>query len=257
MSTHRAAASIRCVALSLAAVLFAGGDARGEENDPYLVPKEEVQRKVRTIALTPVVLPAGTEDPEPVRQLFESLLVQKLQRKGFTTVPSAEFASTWLRMSERLGGVYDPLTGEPREGQYDAAWEHTTRELARRFSADAVLQPVVGPGDWIPGVKLALPREYYAILGEAITWRGKPIFASAPNFPQKLRGVALGVRLFDLTGAPMYAYSAGIEWYQVYIARSREDRPRREMYASAERNQGAVDRALDSLISVGQPATPP
>ena len=257
MRHARVAPGIIAVVLSMAAAFARVESAGAGEDDPYLVPREEVQRKVRTIALWPVILPAGTEDAEPIRTLFESLIVQKLQSKGFATVAPDELASVWRRMSERLGGVYDPLTGEIRKERYDAAWQHATRELGRRFGVDAVLEVAINEDDWLPRIKLGLGRDYYAVMGELITWGGEPIFASAPNLPQKLRGVALGVRLFDLTGTVMYAYSAGIEWCRIFVARSHEERPRREMYTSVTRNQGAVDRALGALVSVAEPAAPP
>src|SRR5262245_41649668 len=67
--------------------------------DPFKIAQDEFDRQIKTLALVPIVMPRGLENPEPVRAKFESLIAAKLQEAGFSMEPSQQFADIWKRMA--------------------------------------------------------------------------------------------------------------------------------------------------------------
>lgn len=239
----------------LAGLFFWAATALGaERSSPYLVSKEQLQTTIRTIALRPVVLPAGTEDAEALTQRIEQLIVDKLAAKGFQTVSASAFAQVWRQLAERSGGVFNAVTGEPDKKKLEAVRDHTLRELARLHHIDAVIVPTVYLDSWIPGIRLGLPGYYYAA-DEAVVWHGQPL-RDVPAFrPQKVIGSHLGISLMDLSAVRTYGMSAYIELTKVYIARGYEEKPRSQLYRT-DRLQRAVNAALDPLFSVEKNTQP-
>ena len=216
--------------------------------NPFSMPKEMVQERVHTIALRAVRVPPNTR--KMIGPMFESLIAQGLQEQGYQTLPPNEFERIWREMSERLGGIYNPGTGESYEERHDAAWQHTTRDLARRLSADAVLDARVVAGEIPLRWGLRLTGFYWFAADEIVQWRGEGIGASeSKHMPQKVLGTYLNVSLYDLSGARMYAVTSPIEWTKVFIARSYEERDQVELYLDDERNRDAVAKTLRPLGS--------
>ncbi len=86
---------------------------------------EDFYRRVKTIALAPVAIPAQMENPEPVQTTFEALIAAQLQEAGFSTVPSREFAELWKRLTDQVGGIFDRITSQRDEAKFATVREHT------------------------------------------------------------------------------------------------------------------------------------
>lgn len=230
-------------AVLLLAAAFAAGPSAAESFDPYAIPKEQFQARVHTIVLKPLDLRAKTPNADAVRQQFEALLTGGLRAKGYTVVPSREYERIWREMSARLGGTFDPVTGEPVKEKYEAAREHTARELARLHGADAILDPYIRISDAGWGGFFV-----FSTWHEALRWQGGQIVAAPATMPQRVLGAFLNVVISDLAGIELYGMRAGIEWTAVYAARGHEDKPIEQIYDEPDRNQHAVDIALERLI---------
>lgn len=241
MSAHPRTVSL---ALLLISILQAG--RANADGDPYAVPRESVRTRVKTIALRPVVLPPATADAPAARAAIEGAVTRTLQAKGYAVIPSTEFENIWHRMAQQLGGVFDPITGKLDEKKHAVAYDFTARELATRFRADAALLPAVSQDELVAsdgGFK-------FWAAGEAITWRGEPLRPGlgGANRPQRVLGTYLAVFLHDPQGNGMYALRAPLEWNRVYVARSYEGRPPRDLYKPAH-VQRVVDATLDPLVA--------
>jgi hypothetical protein len=79
--------------------------------DPFKVPRDEIESRIKTVALTPLQLPRDIEDPESVRATFRQLIESRMRAGGFTIIPDADFEARWDQASQEVGGLYDPMTG--------------------------------------------------------------------------------------------------------------------------------------------------
>jgi hypothetical protein len=235
----------RWAALAFGLALLAGGarGAAGEDYDPFRIPREQFRAQVKRVALRPLVAPPGAPEVVRARASLEGLIAAALERQGFAVVPSREFGEAWRRFAGDLGGVYDPVSGEPDEAKYQAAWEYTTRELETRLDVDAILvsnvhydfiQPALGFGDW----KAA---------GKTLLWQGQPLGAAPIAQPQRVEGPFLGVRIFDRAAVLLYDVRMPLEWSRIYAGRGYEERPETELLNDATRNAEVVDTLLGYL----------
>jgi hypothetical protein len=239
------------VAALLAVLALGTARARADEPyDPYRIPKDQFARQIRTIALLPVALPRATKDGESVRQTFETLIAEKLRAKGFAVVPSSEFERTWRAFSERMGGLFDPLTGKGDDQKLAAVREHTARELATKHDADAFLSPRIAIDFVIPFA--GVWGSSYAVWGEPLVFNGATIGGAPVNIPQAVDAAFLGVSIYDSAWVELYSIRSGIEWVKVFAARGYEDKP--NPYRNPERNRNAVDIDLEPLVSPVSPA---
>ncbi|MBA7681385.1 hypothetical protein ES703_89723 [subsurface metagenome] len=88
-------------------------------------------------------MPEGIPDQDPVKVTFESLLEARLREAGFLIVPSGEFAEIFKRMTEQVGGCFDPVTGKLDEAKYSTVQKHTCEELRTKCDADTLLIPSI------------------------------------------------------------------------------------------------------------------
>jgi hypothetical protein len=243
------------VVLALIGLVIAGG-AGASDYDPYKIPKDQLQTRVHKIALVPIALPADTPDADGVRQRLERMITQKLTSKGYTSIPSTEYGKIWLRMAHQLGGIYDPITGEPDKDKLKTAHDYTARELSERLGADTLLDSYVVIGELLPYVKPGLPMPHFFAGDEILVWQGKPIEAGDPHFfdapegnlPQKVFGTRLNVGIYDLAGTHLYGISVDMQWTKVFVARNHEDRPVTQLYQDPSILEHAVNVVLDPLV---------
>jgi hypothetical protein len=240
------------VGWAVAALCLAPTRSAAEDFDPFHVPAEQFHRQVKRVVLRPLAFPIGTHDPARVRTDFEALLSAGLERRGFSVVASTEFEETWRGFASDLGGVFDSVTGEREESTFDAAWEHTTRELERRLDVDAILSPSISFDAVTPwhDVGTFVTDSRWKALDEVLTWQGQPLFVDQP---QRVEGPYLSVRILDRGGVALYSVRAPIEWARVFALGGYEERPADALYRDAARNRAVVELLLEDLA---QPAVP-
>jgi len=221
--------------------------AHAEEFNPYEIPERQFAAQVRTIALRPVGVPSDAPDPEALRARIEALITERVRAKGYTVIPSTAWATVWRQMSERLGGTYDPVTGEPRADQFKAAFEHTTRELERTEGVDALLSAFIsiGPAPFGRGLFA------FSTWDQPLQFAGQTVGPEIWEAPQSVRGAYLTVVIADLAGTKLYGVRHGIEWTAVFVARGYEERPPAQIYDEPARIQAAVDGDLERLVAAG------
>ncbi len=230
--------------VALAFALCVVTRATADDFNPYVIPREQFATRVHTIALVPVSLPAEAPNPEAVGSLIEGMVAETVRAKGYAVVDSSVWAIVWRRMSEQVGGTYDPMTGSVRQEAFKAVWEHTSRELARLHGVDAILTASVSQG------RAPFGRDFfsgYATWDEWLTWRGERIGPHIMHTPQLVLGTYQDIVIRDLAGTKLYGISVGIQWTTVYIARGYERRPLGELYSPAHLRK-AIDTDLEPLI---------
>ncbi len=206
---------------------------------------------LQTIALSPVGIPDGLDDPGPVRALFDSLLAAELARAGFTVVPSHEAGGLWKRFVDSAGftvvpsheagglwkrfvdsvqGFYSALTGELVEEKYRAVMGGTLRELKDRFHADAWLRPEIDV--------VAVDFE-----GGKARWDGTDEGVGSGT-SGTVPALSLAVVALDMDGKEIYTGRGGIQ----VLRKGFKDVSREKLFKDAKRNLKALHLAIDSLL---------
>ena len=128
--------TMRTMRLALTAVAGLGvGCAGHAPYNPFIVPQERIYGSVKTIAIAPVITPSDLGSVDPSRGKFDSLIAGQLRSAGFAVVPPEESEAIWKRVTDSLGGLFNPATGERDTVRLNAARALTMRELQARFHA--------------------------------------------------------------------------------------------------------------------------
>ena len=232
-------------------------------NPSFKIPEQEFRQTVHTIALAPLELPPGLNNPDNVRQAFESLMEEKLADEGFTVVSSKRYQEIQSKLIEQGGGFYDIRTGKPNDDQVKAIHEKVLKELRTQWHADAILYSVFGVFKVSFSDGLA-------------TWQGaqEPIDSGSGKVTRSLAerlslsddtgrsgtttAISLGVTIENMQQAEMYKKWAGIQLRAKQAADSSSRRlvelPNSELLQNEARNAAAVEFALSDLRGTGRTA---
>jgi hypothetical protein len=236
--------------LFLLTVLVSGCAATTTYN-PFKVTRNDIQAKVKSIALAPIQIGADVENPAVVKAQLERLLAAKLQAGGFRVIASGEYAKSWNQAVEKLGAVYDPASGKRDDKQFNAALEYAARDVRVKTKADALLFSAI----------VTVNADFYSNMAE---WHGTTDYVrpegvwatfSGPQARGTIGALSLWVDLIDFEGMEMYANFGGVQvTSKLYPGVRFVDVPRQELLANEARNTRAVDAALNPLL--GQPSPP-
>ncbi len=226
-----------------------------EEYNPFRLPKSEFVREIKTIALWPVLVPSGLKDAASVRTELEPMITKALEEAGYSVIASNEFEERWQVLSEHLGGLFDPVTGESDDAEIDLVRQLVSQDLAMTLKADALLVPRVSHGEvrvWAQTVgseESESGRSYVAWMAgdEPAKWRGKGIQAYYRDMPERVTGPRLGIRIFDPVDTSLYDVMIPIHWTRVYLAGSYEDRPEVSLLDDRERVEEVIAGLVDPL----------
>lgn len=230
------------LALTLALAPGASPAAAGENTkgyDPFVIPAAKFHAEVKKVVLAPVNISGSPETFGAIRNDVETRFVQALAAQGFQVVESAEYRRVWSMLAGQLGGVYDPVTGEPVVEKWKTCFDLVARELARDHGVDAVVMPVLSYGsiDWGSSGFSGIAT----VLGEQVTMRGKSVPTLAAD---RIVGSWFGVVVRDLAGAELFDLRYPIQWARVFSARSWADRPDGEF-----RDPAVIQRTVDFVAA--------
>ena len=214
--------------------------------NPFKVSQEQIHARTKTIGLTPISVPEGIPDPQSVKVKFESLIEAKLREAGFLTVPSNEFGEIWKRMTEQVGGYFDPISGKRDESKLKTVREYTYRELSTKFNADAILHShfQVFKVNW----SRRIARWHGA--SESIMPAGQQVLEAFAGISRSgtVSALSLTVSLQDTNEANLYLNSGGLQLLSKLSGDNFVSVPLHELFMDEERNRNAVNIALEPLI---------
>jgi hypothetical protein len=170
-----------------------------------------------------------------------------LQARGYRVVGSDVVGPVWRRYASQIGGVFDPLTGEPDDEKLRVARSYAARDLAHSHQVDALL------------LAFTSERTLYRSNGEPVwpQFNGENIrLGQQPvlDMPQLVTGVWLSVIMVEPDGRRLYKGGIPVQWRTVYVARSYFRRPDEELFPS-HRVSNAVRELLAPLERCAAPAT--
>ncbi|HET7296947.1 MAG TPA: hypothetical protein VFI66_07370 [Gemmatimonadales bacterium] len=186
---------------------------------------------IKTVAVSPLDVPDGLDNPEPVQALFDSLITSELARAGLSVISSREVGAVWRRLVDSVHGFYSPITGERMSEKYAAVRNGTLRELKERLHADAWLRPriQVVPVDYTGG------KAYWDGASEGV----------GSGTSGTVAALTLVVAVSDTTGSDIYIGRGGIQ----VLRKGGKEVSRDKLFRDAKRNLQALHLAIDSLIA--------
>lgn len=109
----------------------------------FKVPRQTIVETVKTIAVMPLKVAEGVPDSEGVALRYESQVASRLEGAGFTVIPASTMREILERLKKTLGGLYDPMTGDPNKEKVKAFNEFARNEFASTYKPDALLRMAV------------------------------------------------------------------------------------------------------------------
>jgi len=257
--THRYRRWLCALAAGIAASAFA---YQGKE--PYYdfaVPRVQILTSIRTIGVMPLGVTEEVPNPEAVSARYESEIVRRLQSAGFSVVPPAAMREILETMKATVGGVYDPMTGQPIKEKAEALKEFASAEYLATHKVDAILQPLIR-------VRVA----HFA--GNTAHWDGASDGSSGrsgfANFMMNMTGtsvvgtvpaLSLVVRLSDAGGKVLYTAAGGLQVlgyarsdiHSLLVTVKQLDVDPKSIMADPARDARALSLALDPLLLGTEP----
>lgn len=233
--------------LRLIAIVACACGSTQKPYSPFKVPRESFYPTLKTVALAPLRLPSDLEDPEPVRAFFATAIAARLKNAGIAVVPATYVGPIIDQRVKEAGGIFDPTTGQADEAKVKALNAAIGRELRAQLNADALLTPSVR-------VVIASLSQDQAHWDGATEGAGKGGFWKAllRTHSGSIRALSLVVVLAGSEGQLLYAKAGGIQVLgNVTLGGVVERRPRSELFADRDRNENAVNLALDPLLAGG------
>lgn len=203
---------------------------------------EEFRAKKGKIILASTTVLVNLQDTGPVEAEYDSLVEASFLAAGFSVVRAAEFDDIIERVTEQVGGVFDPNTGETDSAKVRTVYQQAIKEIRDKINPDAVIVPT------IEAVAVGFSQT------SKIKWLGtseclSPAVAKvfglcAPkDYSGQLSALAFFVTIFDMNAAVMFRNGGGIQILQKHYPLRRV--PRHELFADKKRNIAAVKIALD------------
>lgn len=232
----------------LSAGVFSGSGVARADYDPFRVPKHQVLDLERLI-VAPIGVPVSLEGADAVVRDLENRVSEALEQRGFRVLPSAHYLRVRNDLAEKMGGLYDPVTGEADAEKLELSNEHTRDRLSGALGVDGVVFVWVTNGPtrvWKEG------RVWQAAEG-ALAWGGEPLHEKNSNRPTRADANFLNVEIVSVDHRPLYEIGLPIEWTAVYRLQSREVRPRSALFADPKRLEevvSAIFRHLDERAAL-------
>ncbi|MBS0579169.1 MAG: hypothetical protein JSR36_07895 [Proteobacteria bacterium] len=228
----------------------------GQPYYEFGTPRAQILSTVQTIGVMPLSVPDDLPDQEAVTARYEAEIVRRLQSAGFTVVAPAVMREIQQQIRTTLGGMYDPITGQPLKEKFDAFNEFSTNEYLAAHKVDAILRPLIR----------VRPARF---AGNTAQWDGASDSSSGRssmgNFMSALAGAQLSghvralsfvVRLSDAGGKVLYTAAGGIqllgyarvEVHGLLTSTKQLDVDPKSIMTDPARDARALSLALDPLL---------
>jgi hypothetical protein len=224
--------------------------------DPFRIPREQLAPALKVVALAPMDVPNGIEEPEVVKARFLASIEARLREVGIAVIPPADVGPVLQAAMEWRGGFFDPKTGELDEAKLRGAREEALQNLAAKHGrVDALL---------VADVRIVRATLH----NDRASWDGVTESAGASGWKAALgvthsgavRALSLVVRLTGANGEHLYVDSGGIRVLdKISMRGERVPVPIPELFQDEERNAKAVSLAIDPLVAAvrAAPTAPP
>ncbi len=245
-ATYRRFASWRSLGVLFASLFGSFGCVTVEPYNPYRVPREEFTRIVRTIGILPPGVALPGEQRKLVAAELERALTEGFQQRGYRVIGSDVVGPVWRRYASEIGGLFNPLTGEPIDEKVELVRKYVARELARSHNVDALA--VAWTRRSVHYLRSGAPP-WPEFFGERMHLDGRPIL----DMPQRVLVSRIDLLIIEPDGRTLYNVSIPVQWTAVFVARSYYERPYVELFP-AERVRAVARGLLEDLELAQSPS---
>ncbi len=233
------------VILVLVPIAAACGTSSVVVSDLNLVPMdaEEFRASTRTIALATTRVMVDISDEEGVKAEFDSLVEATFRSGGFSVVRAGDFDESLDRVTEEMGGVYDPKTGEADSAKVRMVYQRVLGEIRDELGPDVLIIPTIE----VVAVRVNnTAKAEWLNASECIEPPLIQVFGSCgtAQYSGTLPALSFFLTVFDMEGTILFRNGGGIQ----ILERPGGRVPRDELFADEDRNVDAVGTAVDPLI---------
>ena len=231
---------------ALIAMIVLGAVAAGCATTPYNpfhVSRDEIFRRVKTVAVATVRVSADLSDADQTRAEFQNMIADELKAEGFQVVPATEYDQIFKRLRDEISGFFDPKTGKADEEKIKKVHDLCRRELTAKFQTDAILYPAI----------VVVSANFYE---QTASWNGVTETATAGNWLQrmfsggytgKIPALSLWVWLKDMNGEVLYANGGGLQLISKMSVKGFVDVPVQELLVDPKIKSRSVEIAFAPL----------
>jgi hypothetical protein len=234
----------RLIVLTGLTILVIGCATDKRLYNPLKVPREEIQKHVKVVAVAPLSINEELPNAKPAHEEFAALLIAELNSIGFQTISPSEYEQTFNRLRDEAGGLFDPMTGKADKEKYQKIRELFRQELATNFHVDAIIYPEVithsvqfnmNEAHWNGVRESILPPGLWAAAGLVMSTHG-----DAP-------ALSFCVTLEDMDGKHLYVDCGGLQLLKKTTGNVFVPVPVEKILTDHKRNANSVGIALSDL----------
>lgn len=107
------------------------------------VDRAAIQSAIKTVGVMPIRVPGYLPDIDGVTQRYETEVQARLKAAGFEVVGPAAMREINARLARSMGGLYDPMTGEPQEDKVEAHTKFARTEYLSAHKVDGFLKMAI------------------------------------------------------------------------------------------------------------------
>ncbi len=222
----------------LIVLCFAASAFAAEKDDAFKIDKRTFKKDYKVVALAPVDAEPYLQMPESAKAMIEQEITARLQKKGYTVIPSSVLAGIRKTMEAQVGGTTNEETGREDLARVQAVREHAFRELWFQQTFDALVLMRVS----ITSVPMESDRVEWDGAKARLYYegRGKKYSANVA-----VSSVALG--FYDSTMKPIYMYYGGLEPLMYRTGESLEPLTADKLFLDEERIRKAALTAVSPI----------
>jgi hypothetical protein len=173
-----------------------------DEVEPFKVDQRSFKKNYPIIALAPVDAAAYLEMPDSVAAILEEEITERLEKEKFTVIPSSRLATIRATMTDQVGGLEHPATGQIDPARLQAVRDHAFRELWFQEKFDAL------------GV-ISVATFQMPIRSDRVEWDGVEQRIEregrSRDYTANISVSSVMFTLYDSTNTPIYVAYGGLE----------------------------------------------
>lgn len=188
--------------VALLCLAVTGTAAAASKDDAFLIKKRDFKKTYKVIALAPVDADLYLEMPDSVAAILEQEVTARLQKRGYTVIPSSVLADIRKTMEDQVGGLKHPETGEIDAAKFQAVREHSFRELWFQHQFDALATIRVA----VYSVPMESDRVEWDGTKQKLSYEGR-----GKKYSANVAVSSVSVAIYDSANKPLYLYYGGLE----------------------------------------------
>jgi len=217
--------------------LLASPILAAKKDEAYLISEREFKRNYKTIVLAPVDADALLEMPDSAKAMIEQEITARLQKRGYTVIPSSVLENIRKTMEEQVGGTVND-GGQVDNAKMRAVRNHALRELWFRETFDAVATMRVS----ITKVPMESDRVQWDGAKAKLRYEGR-----SKKYSASISVSSVSLAMYDSTGKPIYLFYGGLEPLMYRDAEQLEPLSADEFFKDDERVRKAAQIAVSPI----------